>query len=113
MRGDDVPARLIGANSRRSRYLERMSSAARIIEIPVELPWDRPGEPDVGAMSRELRLLWIIEEVRGRRLGAGKGAELAGVPRAAFMQILGNHGVPVIDYTVEDFERELEVLGIG
>jgi predicted HTH domain antitoxin len=101
------------ANPRRIRYLGRMSSAARIIEIPVELPWDRPSEPDVGAMSRELRLLWIIEEVRGRRLGVGKGAELAGVPRAAFMQILGNHGVPVIDYTVEDLERELQVLGIG
>ena len=64
-------------------------------------------------MSRELRLLWLIEEVRGQRLGAGKGAELAGVPRAAFMQLLGDHGVPVIDYTVEDLERELQVLGIG
>lgn len=101
------------ANPHRIRYLGRMSSAARIIEIPVGLPWDRPGEPDLGAMSRELRLLWLIEEVRGRRLGAGKGAELAGVPRAAFMQLLGDHGVPVIDYTVEDLERELQVLGIG
>lgn len=90
-----------------------MSIPARTVEIPVALPWGRLGEPDVRAVSRELRLLWIIEEVRRQRLGAGKGAELAEMPRAAFMQILGEHGVPVIDYSVDDLDRELRVLGLG
>lgn len=77
-------------------------------------PVVRPGhEPDVGAVSRELRLLWIIEEVRRQRIGAGKGAELAEMPRAAFMRILGEHGVPVIDYSIDDLDRELRVLGLG
>ncbi|HMJ13599.1 MAG TPA: UPF0175 family protein [Polyangiaceae bacterium] len=57
-------------------------------------------------MSEELRLLWLVEQVRLKRLGVGKAAELAGVPRAAFMQILGARGVPVIDYSPADLERE-------
>jgi predicted HTH domain antitoxin len=89
-----------------------MSASYRAIEVAVAVPWGRRGEPDVPAVSRELRVLWIIEEVRQHRIGAGKGAELAEMPRAAFMRVLGEHGVPVIDYAVEDFDRELGVLGI-
>jgi predicted HTH domain antitoxin len=90
-----------------------VSVPARTIQIPVTLPWERGGEPDVPTLGRELRLLWLIEEVRQRRLGAGKGSELAGMPRAAFMRALGEHGVPVIDYSVEELEREVGVLGVG
>jgi hypothetical protein len=32
-----------------------------------------------------------------RRVGGGKGADLAGMAPAAFMRMLGAHGVPVID----------------
>ena len=90
--------------------IKSMSVPARTIEILVALPWEHGGEPDVPALGRELRVLWIIEEVRQRRLGVGKGAGLAGMPRAAFMRTLGGHGVPVIDYSVDDLDRELGVL---
>lgn len=33
------------------------------------------------------------------------------MPRAEFMAILGEHGVPVIDYPVEDLRAELNSLG--
>jgi predicted HTH domain antitoxin len=33
------------------------------------------------------------------------------MPRAAFMQLLGEHGVPVIDYDPGDLEGELRHLG--
>ena len=39
-------------------------------------------------------------------------ASLAGMARAAFMRLLGEHGGPVIDYSVEELERELRVLGV-
>ena len=90
-----------------------MSAPARTVDVATALPWGRAGEPDVRALGRELRVLWIIEEVRQHRLGVGKGAELAGVPRAAFMCILGEHGVPVIDYSADDLERELGTFGPG
>jgi hypothetical protein len=38
----------------------------------------------------------------------GKGAALSALPRAAFMQALGAHGVPVIDYDPSDVQRELD-----
>jgi len=62
---------------------------------------------DPAAVGDQLRLLWIIEQVRLHRIGVGKGAELAGMPRAAFMQALGAHGVPVIDYPASDLRNEL------
>jgi predicted HTH domain antitoxin len=43
----------------------------------------------------------------------GKGSELARLPRAAFMRLLGEHGVPVIDYPVADLEDELRSLSGG
>ncbi len=89
-----------------------MPAPARTVEISVALPWDRGGEPDVPALGRDLRLLWLIEEVRHHRLGVGKGASLASMPRAAFMRALGERGVPVIDYAADDLDRELDVLGL-
>lgn len=90
-----------------------MSAPARTVEVAVTVPWGRHDEPDGRALGRELRLLWIIQEVRQHRLGLGKGAQLAELPRAAFMRLLGEHGVPVIDYSVQDLDRELDALGLG
>ena len=86
-------------------------SAARKIAVAVELPWTAQSDvPDPAALGNELRILWLIEQVRRHKIGVGKGAELAGMPRAAFMKLLGDHGVPVIDYSVEDFQREIDAL---
>ena len=79
-----------------------MSALSRTVDVVTALPWDRVGEPDLGALGRELRLLWIIGEVRQHRLGIGQAAELTAMPRAPFMRLLGVHGVPVIDYPPAD-----------
>jgi len=81
------------------------------VAVQVELPEDVLRDVDVSELGVELRRLWAIEQVRTHRLGVGKGAEIAGLPRAAFMQLLGAHGVSVIDYPVEDFREELRALG--
>lgn len=49
--------------------------------------------------------------MRLKRFGVGKGAEFAGMPRAAFMGLLGDHGVAVIDYALDDLREELRPLG--
>ena len=79
--------------------------------MQVEIPGDVLRDVDVSQLGVELRRLWVIEQVRRHRLGVGKGAEIAGMPRATFMQLLGEHGVPVIDYPIEDFREELRTLG--
>lgn len=75
--------------------------------IAVELPRDSVETADRAALSAELRALWAVDQVRKKRCGVGKGAELAAMPRAAFMRLLGEHGVPVIDYPAEDLRAEL------
>ena len=54
-----------------------------------------------------MRLLWLLEEVRSRRLGFGKAAELAGMPLAAFLSIMGRHHITPFDYDAEELAREL------
>ncbi len=65
----------------------RVSSTDRTVRVALTIPWERRGEPDVQTVGDELRLLWIIEEVRQHRIGVGKAAELAGTPRAAFLRL--------------------------
>jgi predicted HTH domain antitoxin len=90
-----------------------MSSNVQNVSVRLEIPWQVASgtPPDVARRSQELRVLWIVDQVRRHSLGIGKGAELAALPRAAFMQLLGEHGVPSIDYPIEDFEDEIRSLG--
>ena len=95
------------------RYTMGMSATVKALTVRVDLPWSVMGgtEPDLGELGDQLRLLWIIEQVRLHRVGVGKGAELVGMAPAAFMRVLGAHGVPVIDYPAADLEHELSQLG--
>jgi predicted HTH domain antitoxin len=83
-------------------------STARIRTVQVELPEEafqhRPWEPR--EVAEEMRLLWLLEEVRSRRLGFGKAAELAGMPQAAFLALMGKHHITPFDYDAEELARE-------
>lgn len=86
-----------------------MSASVRTVTISVELPL-APADtraPDPAVVRADLRRLWLVEQVRLKRVGVGKGAELAGMSRAAFMLELGAHGVPIIDYDPSDLHGEL------
>lgn len=78
-----------------------------MITVTVELPRGHVVATDATALGAELRALWAVEQVRLKRVGVGKGAELAGLPRAAFMRLLGIHGLPVIDHPIDDLLAEL------
>jgi predicted HTH domain antitoxin len=82
------------------------------ISVPVELPREalrhrlwRPEE-----IAREMRTLWLVEEVRTRRLGFGKAAELSGLPVAAFLEEMGRHQVSAFDLDPDELEAELRPL---
>ena len=53
-----------------------------------------------------MRRLWLLEEVRARRLGFGKAAELAGEPVAAFLRLMGEHHISAFDYDDSELDRE-------
>jgi predicted HTH domain antitoxin len=86
-----------------------MAHASRSRLITVELPdegfLNHPWDP--GEIAGELRLLWLIEQVRQRRLGHGKAAELSGLPMARFLKEMGRHGVSPFDYDPGELEEEL------
>lgn len=84
-----------------------MGHVGTTIRIAVELPRERVEGTDEVRLAAELRTLWAVEQVRQGRCGVGKGAELAGVARAAFMKLLGQHGVPVIDFSDDELREEL------
>ena len=78
--------------------------------MQVDIPREALGDVELSQLGVELRQLWAVDQVRRHRLGVGKAAEVAGLPRAAFMQLLGEHGVPVIDYPIEELRDELRSL---
>lgn len=75
------------------------------VELPEEAFEVHPWDPE--RISAELRLLWLLEQVRERRLGHGKAAELAGLPRARFLQIMGQHRLTAFDYDPNELDEEL------
>jgi predicted HTH domain antitoxin len=83
------------------------SSPPRVVHV------DLPAEAFVGRtwdaadVARELRVLFLVELVRDRRLAYGKAAELAGLPIADFMRVMGRHAVTPFDYDEAELEREL------
>ncbi len=76
-----------------------------LVELPEEAFDSHPWEPL--RIAEELRLLWLVDQVRERRLGHAKAAELAGIPRARFLQIMGEHRVSAFDYDADELDREL------
>ena len=64
-----------------------------------------PPEVSVG----EARLLLSPKLFQIGRLSLGQAAKLAGHSKAAFMELLGKHGVPVFDYAARELRDEVEL----
>jgi predicted HTH domain antitoxin len=87
--------------------MSRHSARARVVtvDLPEEAFQHRTWSPQ--EVAEEMRRLWLLEEVRSRRLGFGKAAELAGVPVATFLRLMGEHHITVFDYDDSELDREL------
>lgn len=62
-----------------------------------------------GGVRRSLALRLVADGV----VSQGKGAELAGLSRGEFLDLMAAHGIPAVNYPVEDLHRELQDLGVG
>ncbi len=58
--------------------------------------------------SDEARLLLSIKLYEGERVSLGKAAEMAGYSKRSFMDLLAKKGIPVINISPEDLDRELD-----
>jgi predicted HTH domain antitoxin len=53
---------------------------------------------------------YIISLYRHDRISSGKAASLLGVHRLTFIRMLAEEGIPYLDYTSEELEREIEAV---
>ncbi len=60
------------------------------------------------AAGSELRLLAAMKLYELGRISSGAAAELAGVPRVAFLSKLGEYGIPTFRMSEEEIRRELD-----
>jgi predicted HTH domain antitoxin len=74
------------------------------IELPQEAFQHHPWHPET--LAQELRTLWLMEQVRERRLGYGKAAQLAGIPKALFVRMLGERHISAVDYDDDELAQE-------
>lgn len=64
------------------------------------------------SLASEMKRITAIDFFRRGLLSIGKAAELAEMCLADFMDLLVGNGIPVAEYTVEDFKEDLEAFGI-
>lgn len=57
----------------------------------------------------ETQTLLAIKLYEMDRVSLGKAADIANYSKRAFIEVLGHHGVPVINYSPEDLRVELDM----
>jgi len=79
------------------------------LTVSLDLPRDLMGALDVPGAQMEARLreLIALELFREGRISSGKGAELLGVSKLIFIQLLAKHGILYFAETPEELEAEV------
>jgi predicted HTH domain antitoxin len=79
------------------------------LTVALELPRDLLGALDVSQAEIEprLRQLIALELVREGRISSGKGAELLGMSKVAFIQLLAQHRIDYFTESPEELEAEV------
>ena len=70
-------------------------------ELKIELP--------ANVSLSEAQLLLAVKLFETGKLSIGQAAKLAGYSKPTFIELLSKIGVPVINYPVEDLEREINL----
>lgn len=86
-----------------------MSSINIQIECPTNILNALKETPD--EFAQEARILLAAKLYEIGRLSSGRAAELAGLGRVAFFDILKSYKVPVVNLTREELEKDFESAG--
>ncbi len=78
------------------------------LELPAELV--SAARLDQGNVSQEAAKLIALELFREGTASLGRAAELCATPVAAFMDFAAAHGVPPLNYSVEQLEEDRRTL---
>lgn len=75
------------------------------ISYPPEVLWALQEDP--AEFEAEARLILALKLYERGRLSSGLAARLAGVPRVAFLFLLGQHGLSPFGETADELEQDL------
>ncbi len=76
------------------------------IELPEEVLLSLKETPD--ELSREIRIAAAAKLYELGKLSSGRAAELAGLSRVGFLQILGRYRVSIFNITLEDIKQDMQ-----
>ena len=76
------------------------------IEYPAEILWALQQEPE--DFHREAQLVLALELYKTGRLTTGLAAKLAGMPRLAFLFLLGRYGLSPFGEEPDELEQDLD-----
>lgn len=82
--------------------------------VSFEIPQDLLASLKLGsaALAQSIRLLAAIAYFKSKKLSLGKAAQLAGVNRLHFMDLLHQEGIVVFDYDESVLATDLESIGL-
>jgi predicted HTH domain antitoxin len=82
------------------------------LTVALDLPRDLLGALDVPQTEVEARLreLIALELFREGRISSGKGAELLGISKLAFIQLLSQHRIDYFTESPDELEADLATL---
>ena len=63
-----------------------------------------PGSIEI--TNAEAKMIFAAKLYEMGKVSLGQGASIAGLPKRGFIENLGNYGVSVFNYSVEDLEME-------
>lgn len=74
------------------------------LQLPADLVFE--AKLNEGDVSHEAAKMIAMELFRERKVSLGRASELCDAPLAEFMDFAASHGVPPIDYDLDELEAD-------
>jgi len=80
------------------------------LDITLEVPDQYLVDHDPVELAKHIKLYAAVLMFQSEELSAGAAADLAGVDRFTFAEECKKHGVPLVNYPVDELRAELAAL---